>query len=59
MPPDLGLSPTDPVPSATMAGGLFAMHRQFWLDIGRYDLDMGGWGGEVSYTIWEVFSYLQ
>ena len=48
MPPDLGLSPTDPVPSATMAGGLFAMHRQFWLDIGRYDLDMGGWGGEVG-----------
>lgn len=32
--------------SPTMAGGLFAMNRKYFFDLGAYDSGMNIWGGE-------------
>lgn len=37
---------TDAVQSPTMAGGLFAAHRGYFLDLGGYDIGMTYWGVE-------------
>ena len=37
---------TDPAKTATMAGGLLAVQREFFWRIGGYDEGMFGWGGE-------------
>ncbi|XP_023337837.1 probable N-acetylgalactosaminyltransferase 9 [Eurytemora carolleeae] len=47
--------PTDPAKTATMAGGLFAIQREFFWKIGGYDEGMSGWGGEnleLSFRVW-------
>ena len=41
-----GRKASDPAPTPTMAGGLFAMDRKFFWKIGGYDKGMVGWGGE-------------
>uniref|UniRef100_A0A0K2VIY1 Polypeptide N-acetylgalactosaminyltransferase n=1 Tax=Lepeophtheirus salmonis TaxID=72036 RepID=A0A0K2VIY1_LEPSM len=52
---DLKTNPTAPYRTPVMAGGLFAIDRQYFYDIGSYDKAMDIWGGEnleMSFRIW-------
>ena len=47
---------SEPLPSPTMSGGIFAIGRNYFWDIGGYDLGMTGWGGEnleMSFRVWQ------
>ncbi|XP_023568628.1 inactive polypeptide N-acetylgalactosaminyltransferase-like protein 5 [Octodon degus] len=52
---DLPEGPTNPIRSPAISGGIFAIYRPYFYELGEYDKDMDIWGGEnleLSLRVW-------
>jgi len=53
---------TNPFPTPTMAGGLFSIDKNYFFEIGSYDVDLKIWGGdnlEMSFRIWQCGGHIE